>query len=212
MAPGAELMVLKILDEKGNGSTETALEALEWLLARCKEDRIRLLNFSVGYLPGGSRVMQKRLLEAVDALWDAGVAVVAAAGNNGPGRQSVTVPGVSRRVITVGASDDRDRSTGGLRRGYSGRGPTGCCIVKPEILAPGTGIRSLGLRGDVEKSGTSMAVPVVCGALALALEQNPSLTPVQLKLRLYQSVKPMVDPGRYPCWGMLDVDNLLELR
>lgn len=206
MAPGARLVALKVLDGEGNGSTEDALAALEWVMVNHKRCGIRLLNFSMGYQPGGNRKQQARLLSAVDQLWDIGVCVVAAAGNNGPGRGSVTIPGISRKVITVGASDD-----GGS---YSGRGPTGCCIVKPEVLAPGTGIRSLSTDEGTKlavKSGTSMAVPVVCGALALALEQNPDLTPALLKLRLYQTVHPSEPAERKRCWGLLDVDKLLEM-
>lgn len=219
MAPGARLIVLKILDEMGNGSTRAALDALRWVFDNHRRYGIRLLNFSMGYQPGGNRRQKQQLLDAVDHLWDRGVCVVAAAGNNGPHRGTVTIPGISRKVITVGASDD-----GG---GYSGRGPTGCCIVKPEILAPGTGIRSLsadrkGIKsghgiqggagvGETFKSGTSMAVPVVCGALALALEQNPELSPAMLKLRLYQTVRPLEKKEKNRSWGVLDVDKLMEM-
>lgn len=85
-------------------------------------------------------------MELLEQLWDDGVTVVTAAGNNGPGAGTVTAPGISRKVITVGASDDRS-SPGERRGGYSGSGPTGCCIMKPEILAPGTNIVSLDHHG-----------------------------------------------------------------
>lgn len=213
MAPGAELVVLKVLDEKGNGSTEIALNALEWLRYNREKYDIRLLNFSVGYLPGVNLKDQHELLEAVDDLWDQGIGVVTAAGNNGPNTRTVTVPGISRKVITVGASDDGNFRLGGLQPGYSGRGPTGCCIVKPEVLAPGTNIRSLSNRnnGYVIKSGTSMAAPVVCGAMALALEKNPDLTPALLKLQLYESVVHVEEERQRRCWGTLHVDNLLDM-
>ncbi len=205
MAPGAELIVCKILDQKGNGSTQTALAALQWIGEHREAYRIRLLNFSMGYLPDIKRQEQRSLLDAVDALWDAGIAVVTAAGNNGPKAGSVTVPGISRNVITVGASDDN--------QSFSGSGPTDCCIVKPEILAPGTNITSLDARTGryTIKSGTSMAVPVVCGALALALEKDASLSPAILKLALYESVDREPTQLFQNCWGMLNVDRLLRM-
>ena len=106
----------------------------------------------------------------------------------------MTIPGISRKVLTVGSSDDDtyDRGRKVLKTGYSGRGPTACCIVKPEILAPGTGITSCSKdkSGYQVKSGTSMAAPVVSGALALAFEKYPSFTPAEMKLRLYERAYP----------------------
>lgn len=213
MAPRAEIIVLKVLDEKGNGSTKTSLEALDWIRENQKRYNIRLLNYSVGYQPGVHLEEQKKLLAAIDELWERDLMIVTAAGNNGPGTHTVTVPGISRKVVTVGASDDQGYRSSYLSPGYSGRGPTDCCIVKPEILAPGTGILSLGSRsnGYVRKSGTSMAAPVVCGALALAFEKDPSLTPALLKLQLYESVDHERVEQTRRCWGILNVDNLMEM-
>ena len=212
MAPQAELAVFKILDQSGNGSTDQALRALDWLLAHHKRERIRLLNFSMGYLPNANPKIQKQLVEKLENLWEEGVTVVTAAGNNGPGENTITVPGVSRKLITVGSSDDLASNGTGIITGYGGRGPTNCCIVKPEILAPGTDIFSFShtKEGLVKKSGTSMSVPVVCGALALALEKKPELKPVELKLLLYDSVSPIKDENM-PAWGILNVDNLMKM-
>lgn len=208
MAPDAELMVFKILDQKGNGSTEGALQALEWIHQNHKIWNIRLLNFSMGYLPGTNPKMQKRLIDKLETLWDEGITVVTAAGNNGPRENTITVPGVSRKVITVGSSDDFANET----MGYGGRGPTSCCIVKPEVLAPGTGILSLANEEGryVRKSGTSMSVPIACGALALALEKKPIQKPVELKLLLYDTVDP-VEQKNINVWGILNVDNLIKM-
>lgn len=213
MAPGAQLVVLKVLDENGNGSTKTALEALKWIKENREKYHIRLLNFSVGYLPGIRKKEQQMLLDAVDELWNLGIVVVTAAGNNGPGHGTITVPGISRNVITVGSGDDRAYRSSPLAYGYSGRGPTDCCIVKPEILAPGTNICSLDYKseGYTTKSGTSMAVPVVCGALALALEKDFYLTPPILKLQLYESVDRDAVEYFQNCWGFLNVDNLIRM-
>ena len=162
----------------------------------------------MGYLPNTKARMQNKLLEKLEALWEAGVTIVTAAGNNGPKENSITVPGVSRKVITVGSCDDMEMG----KENYGGRGPTSCCIVKPEVLAPGTNIRSLSLRDGqyTYKSGTSMAAPIVCGALALALEKNPKLKPVELKLLLYDSVSEKIK--NFPsAWGILNVDNLIKM-
>ena len=210
MAPQAQLIALKVLGKDGGGQTERVIRGLQWVLAHHKELGIRILNFSVGFLPGALDREQKQIMELLEQLWDDGVAVVTAAGNNGPGAGTVTAPGISRKVITVGASDDRS-SPGERRGGYSGSGPTGCCIMKPEILAPGTNIVSLDHHGALysRKSGTSMATPVVCGALALALQKNPKLRPEELKLKLYESARK--ETGMSMAWGVLDVDNLLAL-
>lgn len=211
MAPKAELIALKVLDEKGSGSTETSLRALEWIRENQRKYNIRLLNYSMGYQPGVHAADQRRLLDAIDDLWNRDIMIVTAAGNNGPGNRTVTVPGISRKVVTVGASDDRSYRVSHLNPGYSGRGPTDCCIVKPEILAPGTGILSTSSRlgGYVRKSGTSMAVPVVCGALALAFEKDPCLSPALLKLQLYESVDHEREEQVRRCWGILNVDRLI---
>ena len=106
MAPKAELFVFKILDKTGNGSTQKAIQALKWLEKNHKKYNIRIINFSMGYLTNAKPDLQKELIDKLEALWDDGVIIVTAAGNNGPKDNSITVPGVSRKVITVGSSDD----------------------------------------------------------------------------------------------------------
>lgn len=208
MAPQAELFVFKILDKNGNGSTKTAIQALDWIEENHKRYQIRILNFSMGYFTNANPNLQKTLIDKLEKLWDEGVIVVTAAGNNGPKENSITVPGISRKVITVGSSDDVYITS----KSYSGRGPTDCCIVKPEILAPGTGIESYGLKeGELEiKSGTSMSVPIVCGALALALEKNSNLHGAEIKMLLYDTVSEKIKELS-PSWGILDVDNLMKM-
>ena len=212
MAPEAELLMFKILDDKGNGRTEDALKALDWLLNYHKKYHIRLLNFSMGYRPDAKRNLQLQLMERIEKLWDEGVIVVTAAGNNGPQDNTITIPGISRKVITVGACHTTGEKNNYLLENYSGRGPTECCIVKPEILAPGTDILSLSSirKTYIKKSGTSMAVPVVCGALALALEKNPRILPEEMKILLYESVD-NEENLKKSFWGVLNVDKLIKM-
>lgn len=208
MAPNAKGMIFKVLGKNGDGKTQNALRALDWVLKNYKDYNIRILNFSMGYMPNADVKLQKELMEKLEKLWDLGVIIVTAAGNNGPEENSVAVPGISRKVITVGSSDDLEN---GNIKAYGGRGPTECCIVKPEILAPGTNVLSLANRDGeyVRKSGTSMAAPIVSGALALALEKRPDITPVEMKLMLYDSVKSIKEKNI--AWGVLDVDKLMEM-
>lgn len=106
MAPQAGIVMLKVLDKKGNGKTGQVLEAIRWLREHRAAYNIRLLNISVGMLSNAGISEQQALLRAVDGLWDAGIMVVAAAGNNGPRENTVTIPGISRKIVTVGSSDD----------------------------------------------------------------------------------------------------------
>ena len=138
--------------------------------------------------------------------------VLAAAGNNGPGENTVTSPGVSKKIITVGSLDtinERKREPSL----YSGRGPTESCVVKPEILMPGTDIISCGTRPGtyIRKSGTSMAVPVVSGMIALLLCKYPAMMPNEVKLQLYRSADHSGIDESFKCWGTVDLQRLLSV-
>lgn len=212
IAPGVRYVVIRVLDKMGNGNTTQVIRAIEWLIRNHKKYNIRILNISVGMLSSAKEEEREKLLEAVERVWEEQIVVVTAAGNNGPEAGSVTIPGMSKTVITVGSSDDETAIRGRIRMGtgYSGRGPTESCIVKPEIVAPGTKVVSCSNRMSYEtKSGTSMATPVVTGAIALLLERYPYLTPVQVKLRLYETAVDLGKPRNTQGWGMIDIRRLL---
>ena len=111
----------------------------------------------------------------------------------------------------VRSKEDYARNGRGLRNGYSGRGPTECCVVKPEILAPGTAIRSCSARsnGYETKSGTSMSAPVIAGAVALLLQKYPDMTPAQVKLRLYERSVRLAEAKERGYWGVVYLNRLL---
>ncbi len=210
VAPLASLIVLKVLDRTGNGNTKDVIEAMKWMIDNRERYQIRIANISVGMLPQSRSKERDQMLEWVDRMWDSGIFTVAAAGNGGPSYNSVTIPGASSTVLTVGSSDDRDQLVRrrGLYPGYSGMGPTDYCVCKPEILAPGTEIHSCHSSnyGYTVKSGTSMATAVVSGACALVYDRYPYLTPAGLKLRFYEKLAADRDAS---CWGTLDVRKLL---
>ncbi len=212
VAPGCRFHVYKILNQNGNGKIQILTEAIWDVIARSKQEKVHIINISIGVAEHLASEEYEKLNHAIDEAWKRGIVVVAAAGNNGPMENTVTLPGINKRVITVGCSDDKSKGMiGGLKKGYSGIGPTSDCVVKPEVLVPGTNIRSCGIQSPNSfsiKSGTSMAAPVVTGMIALLLEKYPHLTPDEVKLKIYHSVTKVQDNEH--CWGQLYVDNLLK--
>lgn len=210
VAPECSLHVCKVLDRNGNGRIEDTCRAVEDLILENRKGRqtVRIMNVSVGMTDAVGPKQQRRLIDAVEEAWDSGIVVLAAAGNNGPGEHTITSPGVSRKIITVGSVDDQWNAHG--RKGYSGRGPTQECVVKPEILMPGTNIVSCANRtgGYTRKSGTSMAVPVLTGVIALLLNAHPRLSPNEVKMRLFYAAR-QVDDSSGKSWGTVTLDGLL---
>ena len=222
LAPECDVVAVKTLEKGGAGNSADVLAGLQWVADNRARYNIRVVNLSIGT---GDAVIQDPLVRAVDALWDKGVIVVAAAGNNGPSARSVTSPGISRKVITVGALSDRQRRQ---VFGNSGRGPTKECIVKPDMLAPGGDIvscltltmprkRAQSAKAKIispyyiAMSGTSMATPIVSGAIALLLQKHPNLTPNEVKIRLKKSCVSLDLPQNQQGWGLVNVADLLGL-
>lgn len=216
IAPAASLFIGKVLDQSGNGMVEYVMQGIQWILNLRKSGNIRIVNISVGTQPGLKKAEERRLLDGVDALWDAGLVVVVSAGNYGPGEGTVAVPGSSKKVITVGVADTLGIAGRPNRSkwDYSGQGPTDCCVVKPDVVAPGTSIVSCNgnykkylQKPYIAKSGTSMATPMVSGAIACLLSKYPDMTNVEVKLKLRESCVPA--EGTHG-WGMLHVERLLS--
>lgn len=211
VATESRLYVCKVLDRHGNGRIEDTCRAVDELIRFNREHRqsVRILNISVGMTDAVRPNLQRSLIAAVEKAWDSGIVVLAAAGNNGPEEHTITSPGISRKIITVGSIDDQWDLQG--QKGYSGRGPTQACVVKPEILMPGTNILSCANRKDgyTRKSGTSMAVPVLSGVIALLLNAHPSLTPNEVKMRLFYAAKRVDGSGGGKSWGTVTLDGLM---
>ena len=207
-APGCGIIALKVLDRYGTGSQDDVLRALRWIREYRQQYRIRVVNISVGTTCNSKR-NHARLLESVEQLWDEGVVVVTAAGNQGPRPGSITAPGSSKKVITVGSSDLLEG-----RSAISGRGPTAECVCKPDIVAPGNKIMSC-VPGKPYSygvnSGTSMSTPLVTGAIACALEKNSALTNTDIKTMLMNSAEDMGLPQNLQGWGKFNRRKFLEM-
>ncbi|PXV96223.1 serine protease AprX [Lachnotalea glycerini] len=217
MAPGCNIVMIKILDENGNGETTSVTEGINWILRNRQRYNIRLLNISVGTLPRTGADEKSAIIESVEDAWDKGIVVVAAAGNSGPAGYTITTPGISKKVITVGSSDDGQQDAfGRVKMNYSGRGPTLSCICKPDIVAPGMNITSCNAMNFRDgkaysvKSGTSMSTPIVTGAIALLLEKYPDMGTRDVKIRIKERAENLGLPRNRQGWGALDIEHLLS--
>jgi len=215
IAPDAARVIVRAFDKNGAGTYANTIRGMNWILSNAKTYNIRVVNMSFG-APPKSFYWNDPMAQAVMKLWQAGIVVVASAGNNGPTAQSITVPGNVPYVITVGAMTDNytptDRSDDRLDS-FSSTGPTYEGFVKPEIVAPGGHVIAvmsgsspiakahpsfLGTNGYLGStyfymSGTSMSAAVVSGTVALMLQAQPYLTPNQVKCKLMSSAQPAVD-------------------
>ena len=206
MAPKCKMIVLKVLDQEGNGSVEQSMKAFRWILENQEKYNIRIVNISMGMVPRGNQQGERYILAATELLWNMGMVVVAAAGNLGPKPGSVTVPGVSRKIITVGSYDTAQ----------SGWGIDEEMMVKPDLVAPGNQVVSCNAfwkqdkKPYIAKSGTSMSTPIVTGAVARLLSKEPNLTNMEVKRRLIQSCKKF--PKMETRWGhgLLNVQQLMR--
>lgn len=206
VAPDCRIIAVKVLDRFGNGNKEDVLRAFQWILQNYRRFRIRIVNISVGTVYK-TRYDHHILIQGVEELWDQGLVVVAAAGNQGPKPGSITAPGSSRKVITVGSSDMLVGNTA-----VSGRGPTFECVCKPDLVAPGNHITSCMPGGGYGiKSGTSMSTPLVSGAIARMLEKDPLLTNVEIKMMLRDSADDMGLPGNQQGWGKFNFKRFMEM-
>jgi len=229
IAPNAGIIAIKVLDDEGRGNSADVLAGLQWVADNKEKYNIKIVNLSVG-TPDVNNF--DPLLAAVECIWDMGIVVTVAAGNDGPLASSVTSPGSSKKVITVGASDDSTACVDAFGErivDFSGRGPTRNCIIKPDILAPGADIvsvRSQGMSDKVQRalqdkfvgdyylslSGTSMATPRVSGAIALLLEKNPELSPDDVKYALKRSAADLLKDANQQGWGRLDIESLISME
>ena len=215
IAPDARLYVGKVLQKDGDGDYENLVKGLEWLLENKERFQLRLINISAGSkqkdIDEQVAIKLKRVNDLIQKAYDSNILVVTAAGNSGPQIGSVSDIGAASSSICVGCHDGNYKFPNTVMcEEYSGRGPSNYVLKKPDIVAPGTTIVSCGINGYCTKSGTSMATPIVTGALALAYEKFPGKSAKDMKHKLIYSADDLGEPWNKQGWGMINVEKLTK--
>lgn len=184
VAPGVNLVVARALGADGGGSYASVIAAIDWVVQQRTTYNIKVMNLSL-YAPVTSPYWGDPLAQAVMRAWQAGLVVVVAAGNEGPGAATVTVPANVPYVISVGAIKSKLYTNSGSDElaSFSARGPTESAFAKPDLLVPA--VRVVAPMPD----DSMLAMDVVAGRLR---------EKARLDLRLAQTNK---DVGYYQLSG-----------
>ena len=196
IAPGARIVSLKVATATGATDVTQIIAAIDWVVRHAHDGgrNIRVLNLSYG-TDSIQPYDVDPLSHAVERAWQAGIVVVAAAGNEGATRQQLADPASDPYVLAVGADDTHGTLSPAddTVADFTQRGSTARQI---DIVAPGLHVLGLtvpngyvdqthpeGKVGDrfIRGSGTSQATAVVSGVLALLAQRYPDATPDQLK-------------------------------
>jgi serine protease AprX len=207
IAPQAKILSVKVAGADGSTDVSNVLAAIQWVVSFKSTYNIGVLNLSLA--TDSTQTYRTDPFDyAVERAWDAGIVVVTAAGNAGPGSSTITKPGDDPLVITAGAVDDR--GTPGIGDDevpdFTSRGPTAADgLAKPDLVAPGAHLVSLGAPGSTidrsfpsdilgayhRGSGTSFSAAATSGVAALMLARNPGITPDRVKYALVASARPL---------------------
>ena len=207
VAPGVDIynvIVFSNITQCAGAFSSWIIRGIQWALLGPDErpgtgDEANIISMSLGALapPWFMYYVAKYvpLLTAISRAVDAGVSVVIAAGNDGPGGYTINWLCLATGVICVGAVDAR---AGDLSRTsvaiFSSRGPVpipSFDTAAPDIAAPGVGvISSIPINSTAAFSGTSMATPHVSGVAALLKQANPGWSPLDIKRAIVQSASP----------------------
>jgi serine protease AprX len=226
IAPAARIVSVKVAGADGITSLVRVLMALDWVRRNRNSNglHIHVLNLSFGVDSRRSYVREP-LAYAAEQLWNRGVAVVAAAGNQADGTGGLDLPAADPFLIAVAASDTNHTAdpADDVIADFSSRDT----LRPPDIAAPGTAVVSLRVPGstlDTEfpaarvgetffrGSGTSQAAAVVSGLVAQLLEARPDLTPDQVKALLKAGAVDLADPVSADGAGRVDLARSLALE
>ena len=199
VGPAVDLYAIKVLNAGGSGYLSDVIEGIEWGVT----NNMKVLNMSLGT----SSDIQS-FHDAVTAAYNAGVVLVAAAGNSGG---SVSFPAAYSEVIAVSATDESDTLAS-----FSSRG------AEVDLAAPGVSIYSTYKgTGYATLSGTSMATPHVAGAAALVLntavgtydtDGDGAWDPGEVQTKLQATAADLGDAGfdNLYGWGLVNAFSAVQ--
>jgi serine protease AprX len=223
MAPDARIISLKVATADGGADVSQVIAAIDWVVKHRNDDglNIRVLNLSYGTNSSQWYGIDP-LAYAVEQAWDAGIVVVAAAGNSGyqakGSSPALADPAYDKRIIAVGASNSNGTATmtDDTVPDFSAAAKTGSART-PDFVAPGVHLQGLRVQGSyidehvdgktvlderfMRGSGTSEAAAIASGAAALVLDKYPNATPDQVKRLLRTTAYDMPLEGRVGTMG-----------
>ncbi len=203
MAPDARIVSLKVATADGGADVSQVIAAIDWVVQHHNDDglNIRVINLSYGTNATQAYTVDP-LAFAVEQAWNAGIVVVAAAGNSGfqvsHGAPALANPGYDREIIAVGASDSMGTTTlaDDTVPSFSAAAKAGSARA-PDFVVPGVHLQGLRVANSyidtkvdaktvlddrfMRGSGTSEAAAITSGAVALILDKYPNATPDQVK-------------------------------
>jgi len=185
VAKNAKIYGVKVLDRKGNGWLSDIIAGLEWSVA----NGVDVINMSLSTIS-----YSQTFHDSVTAVYNSGIVIVAAAGNDGG---DVNYPAAFSEAVAVSATDDN-----GMVTVWSSRGP------EIDLAAPGLYINSTYRGGTYRiESGTSMAAPHVAGVVALILETRPALSVEEVRSILTSSADSLGLPEDQQGAGIVDAEE-----
>ncbi|CAH4038777.1 membrane-bound transcription factor site-1 protease [Pieris brassicae] len=192
-APDAELHIFRVFTDNQVSYTSWFLDAFNYAIMK----KIDVLNLSIG----GPDFMDHPFVDKVWELTANKVIMVSAIGNDGPLYGTLNNPADQMDVIGVGGIGFDDRIAKFSSRGMTTwELPHGYGRVKPDIVTYGSGVRGSSVNGGCRSlSGTSVASPVVAGAIALLASGVPrqNLTPASVKQALCITARRLVGPNMF---------------
>ena len=224
IAPDSRIVSVKVAGATGETDIAQVIAGIDWVVEHRNDNglNIRVLNLSLG-VDGVKTNQGDPLSAAVERAWDAGIVVVAAAGNRGNQHGGVDSPAVSPYVLAVGAHELYDSS--GAQDFVPSWTSGGNEYRQPDVLAPGRSIMSFRVPGSKLDqtyptarvganyflgSGSSQAAAVVSGFTAAMLSRYPNLTNDQVKYVFEQSARDMVDGNRVDGHGKIDTKAAIK--
>ncbi|MFC1570432.1 S8 family serine peptidase, partial [Candidatus Omnitrophota bacterium] len=217
VAPDAKILPVRVLDNLGVGPMSAIIKGIDYAVAM----GAKVINLSLGGLGYATSALMKAVKDAIDA----GSVIIAAAGNEGAdvdGYYPANIPGIISVSATApgawhpAAADGSHPMASSIDpndplASFSNYGDS------INLAAPGVDILSLRASGtDMNESGgstftpdaeymyaqgTSMAAPFVSGLAALLFANDPTLTPDEIKQKLYSSAEDLGDAGFDPLYG-----------